>query len=298
MLGSIGSGNKMSLEDDLIGPLEHAVGNQLLATVFLVVAVIIARIVLQRLINKKFEDQAAQRRRMMANTRNGLLLILIFGMIFIWAPALRTFALSLTAFAVAFIIATKELILCISGSIVVASSSALRVGSWVEIGETRGEVTDQTLLTTTLQELGSGPNAYEFTGKTIVIPNSQFLTTPVKNERFYKRYVLHNFSLTMEADSDPQPVADAMLASVGAGLAPFKDAAGRYHDLIEERAGIEIPDPEPSARFSSTNDGRIRITVSCLLPTEAAMEIEQSALLAGLKLAADARQQREEQRNR
>jgi small-conductance mechanosensitive channel len=298
MWGSIGSDSKMSLEDDLIGPLEQAAGNQLLATLVLIVVIVSTRIVLQRLINKKFEDQAAQRRRVMANTRNGLLLILIFGMIFIWAPALRSFALSLTAFAVAFIIATKELILCISGSIVVASSSALRVGSWVEIGETRGEVTDQTLLTTTLQELGSGPNAYEFTGKAIVIPNSQFLTTPVKNERFYKRYVLHNFSLTMEADSNPQPVADAMLASVGAGLAPYKDAAGRYHEHIEERAGIEIPEPEPSARVSSTNDGRIKITVSCLLPTDVAMEIEQSALLAGLKLVIDAGQQREENRRR
>lgn len=61
-------------------------------------------------------------RRWTTPVRNLLLFLGLIGLALISAPQLQTFALSLTAVAVAIIVATKELILYLSGSFLRASS--------------------------------------------------------------------------------------------------------------------------------------------------------------------------------
>jgi small-conductance mechanosensitive channel len=67
--------------------------------------------------------------------------LLLLGLVLIWAPQLWTFALSLAAVAVEIVVATKEMILCISGSLMRASPRAFSVGDWIEVADVRGEVT-------------------------------------------------------------------------------------------------------------------------------------------------------------
>ena len=110
------------------------------------------------------------RRRWSANVRNLLLILALIGLMLIWAPQLRTFALSLTAVAVAIAIATKELILCFSGSFMRASSRSFTVGDWIEIAGTRGEVVDHNIFVTIVHEFE--PGTYNYTGRTAVLPNS------------------------------------------------------------------------------------------------------------------------------
>ncbi|GAB6051769.1 mechanosensitive ion channel family protein [Magnetospira thiophila] len=271
----------MNLKDLLI-LLNSIAVNQIAATIILLIAVFVVRIFSNRYLSHREDIEGEQRRRLLSNMRNLLVLGLIIGLVFIWAPALRTFALSLTAFAVAIIIATKELILCISGSVLKASSAAMRVGDWIEINGLRGEVVDQSLLSTTIQELGKDNAAYEFTGRTIVLPNSMFLTTPVTNERFYKRYVFHSFYLLADANADVEAIGAALVGSVETDMSGHMEVARRYMSLIEKRAGIDIRDPEPRLRLSMTNEGRVRIAVTAFLPTKEAGGIEQRALNCGL----------------
>ena len=271
----------MSIQD-LFG---YLTGNQLAGTLVLVFCALVLRLLIERYLNRRDSLEAESRRRIISNLRNGLFFLVLVGLMMIWAPALRTFALSLTAFAVAIILATKELILCISGSFLKTTSGAMRVGHWIEVHGFRGEVVDQTLLSTRIEELGNGAGSYEFTGRTIVIPNSLFLTHPVTNERFFKRYVIHNFQLVIEAHYDPVAVEKAVLKAIDLAMKDHIEGARRYNAMIEKRAGIDIVDLEPKTHFSTTNEGRVRLQVTAFLPTRQAVQIEQKAVLAGLAVA-------------
>lgn len=257
--------------------------NQASATVILILVAVAVRFLAERFFASRTNVAIEDRRRVASNLRNSLIVIVLLGLMFIWAPALRTFALSLTAFAVAIILATKELILCISGALLKAASQSTRVGNWIEINGMRGEVVDQTLLSTTIQELGNSGGYYDFTGRTIILPNSIFLNTPIINERFFKRYVIHLFHLIIEPQDNIDSVEQAMLKTVSQEMEEHMEQASRYNALIEKQAGIDIVDLEPSSMISVTDLGHIKISITAFMPTKAAVPIEQKALRAGLE---------------
>jgi small-conductance mechanosensitive channel len=268
--------------------LEKLAGNESVGSLVLILAAVLARIAAGRFLLSTLDGDIDQRRRILSNVKNGLFVLVVIGLFFIWAPALRTFALSLTAFAVAIIIATKELILCFSGAILKMASGSMRVGSWIEVGGLRGEVIDQNLMSTTIQELGSGTEAYEFTGKTVVLPNSLFLAAPVKNERFFKRYVIHSFSVILDIGTDPQPVIETMTETIKREMKDVEEVTRRYHALVQTRAGIEITGLEPTHRLTMTNEGRVKVSMTCFVPTRSAHAIERRAMEAALTLLRNA----------
>lgn len=98
--------------------------------------------------------------------------------------------------AVAVVVATKELILCFSGSFMRASSRAFAVGDWIEIAGARGEGVDHNLFVTILHEFE--PGTFNYTGRTTVLPNSVFLGQPMRNDSLMRDYAYHGFSLTLD----------------------------------------------------------------------------------------------------
>jgi small-conductance mechanosensitive channel len=268
-----------SLFADVLGRLS---GNQGISSLIVVLTAIALRYGVGRYISGRVEITGEQRRRLRANLRNALFLAAVVALVVIWAPALRTFVLSIAAFTVAIILATKELILCLSGSMVAAAGKALKIGSWIEVGAIRGEVVDHTVLTTTLQELGRDANAYAFTGRTVVLPNSVYLTTPITNERFHKRFVYHTVPLVMDAAVDPAPVARAMQEAMAEARADGAERARRYLGAIEARADVAMPPPDPQSRVAVLADGKVKVTVTAFVPAHEAGRIERATVEAGL----------------
>src|SRR5690606_32112227 len=82
---------------------------------------------------------------------------------------LRTVAISIVAIAVAFVVATKELILCITGSILKMASRSFVIGDRIQVKDFRGDVIDQNLLATTILEVGPGKLTHQRTGRMAVI---------------------------------------------------------------------------------------------------------------------------------
>lgn len=251
----------------------------LLASLRLLLLLWIARKLVVRSIRARPELAPHNQRRLIASSRNVFLLLLIVGLVFIWAPQLRTFALSLTAVAVAIVVATKELILCLSGAVLRATTRAFAVGDWIEVGDTRGEVTDHTLLATTLQELGTGPHAYMPTGRTIVVPNSQLLTASVRNQTALRDYTYHRFAVTL----DPLPWLDGAYDMVSGIVArhyeTFRDRASRAHAALGRKTHSDLPDPAPVVRFRTSDLGKLRIEVTLFCPSQEAERLESEITL-------------------
>ncbi|EAR51265.1 hypothetical protein OG2516_17590 [Oceanicola granulosus HTCC2516] len=251
----------------------------LLASVLLLLLLWVARKIVVRSIRARPELAPQHQRRLITSARNVFLLLLLIGLAMIWAPQLRTFALSLTAVAVAIVVATKELILCLSGAVLRATTRAFSVGDWIEVGETRGEVTDHTLLATTLQEFGAGPNAQVPTGRTITVPNSLLLTVPVRNQAALRGFTYHHFALTF----DPAPRIDRAHGLVSEIVSrhydPYRDEAARTNAAIERRTHSDLPDPAPLVRFRTSDLGKLRVEVTLFCPAHAAEQLESDITL-------------------
>ncbi len=188
-------------------------------------------------------------RRWTASLRNVLILVAIVGLVMIWAPQLRTFALSLTAFAVASVIAMKELILCFSGSALRALSRAYSVGDYIEIGGKRGDVMDFNLLVTRLREFEKQDGSFHRTGKEIILPHSLLFSMPVRVEGHAGGRVKHVFSMTFEPD-----------ANLFAQRATIEDAALDAYETMA--AGHSKPERGSPAASRAEDDRTPSLTVS------------------------------------
>ena len=193
----------------------------------------------------------------------------------VWWPELKEFALSIAAVAVALVIASKELILCISGTIFRTVSRPFTIGDWIEVGNLRGEVIHQTPLSTTIQEITNAADRYDYTGRTVVIPNSMFLSAPVKNMNFMRRFVFHTFTLTTDPNLNLFEARQFILDHIAHISEEFSDIANRFNAAIERRAGIDIASADPNISIATSNLGKNQFIVTIFCPTQQALELEQ-----------------------
>src|SRR5690606_40468226 len=109
---------------------------------------------------------------------------------------------------------------------------AFVIGDWVEIGGHSGQVIDEMLLVTQLQEIE--PREYRYTGRVINVPNALLLTQPVINHSFRKRFLEHEFTLHAPLDAPALAIRDAIAAALTAELAQFETKARRHGAAIEK----------------------------------------------------------------
>ncbi|HET8725897.1 MAG TPA: mechanosensitive ion channel family protein [Alphaproteobacteria bacterium] len=272
----------MTLDPFIRDPLLRS----LAASAVLTALVFLIRAVALRLIRHGDDVLSEQQRRRLFYARSFSNGVLAVGLVAIWLAQLQNLVLSLTAVIVAVVIATKELILCISGFVLRAGARPYSVGDWIEVNGMRGEVVDYSLLSTTLLELEPPPNGHGYTGRSVVIPNSLLLLHPVRNENFARNYVLHRFTLTM-----PPPVnavaAKRWIERRSAELCrPFADVARRYNALLERKLGVDMPGPAPMVSVSTTDLGNVQFDLVLFCPTKQASALEQAITTEFLGLAA------------
>lgn len=249
----------------------------LISTAVLVIAVV----VLQRLVSgyiRRNVESPDLRRRWLVRSRNGLVLVLGLGLVMVWGEELRTIALSIVAIAVAFVVATKELILCITGTILKVVTRPFNIGDRIQIKELRGDVIDQNLLTTTILEVGPGKITHQRTGRMIVIPNAMFLSEPVINESYTHDYILHVFTVPFKRDDDWRGAREALLESAKRHCAPYLDDVRSYMEQLSRQRGLDIPTVEPRVTIQIPTAGEVHLLVRVPAKSGQRGFLEQSIL--------------------
>jgi len=241
----------------------------------LIILLLLVRVLFVYLIKRNSSILTEKQRQWATRVKNLTWSIIFIGLFSIWWSQLSNFAFSITAVALALVIATKELILCFSGALMRTSSGMFSVNDWIEVGKYKGEVIDYNIFSTTLQELDRIPNNYTFTGKTIVIPNSLFLSLPVKNLNFSKRYVFHSFDIIIEPTANVAGLRDWIITEINVFSNEFFEVAKRYNSFIEKHTGVDFPGPEPRVILSTNEFAKQIITIIVFCPTEKATELEQ-----------------------
>ncbi|MGV1720435.1 mechanosensitive ion channel family protein [Vibrio furnissii] len=241
--------------------------------------ILLFAVMMRRMVLSQIRGDAAflteHQRKWMSSTKNGTFAATLLVMFVLWQPEISQFALSVTAIAVAIVVASKEIILCFTGSIQRASSRSFRIGDWIEVGKLSGEVIEHNMMATVIQEIDLQHGQYHYTGKTATLPNSMFFSYPVKNLNFMKRYVFHNFHVVVPEFVNLYPLLPVMHERIEEHFSHFIDVARRYNSMIEKHAGVDLPNAEPHIEISSAPAGEQIVHFMIFCPTERATHLEQ-----------------------
>ncbi len=249
-----------------------------LTTLILLVMVFVLRVGLHHSILERSGLRGDTRKRWSVNIRNSLVFLSIAGLFFIWAPPLQTFAVSFLAFALAFVIATKELLDCLIGSMFKTASSAYSIGQRIEINGIRGNVVDHNFLTTTLLEIGPGQTSHQYTGRAMVIPNSVFLRHSLTNESYSKEYRLHIITVPLSTDDDWKLAEHLLLEAAQEECQGFLQEAKRKMKELEGKVWLDAPSVEPRVTIQLPGPGQINLLLRIPCPTSFPSRLEQAIL--------------------
>lgn len=255
--------------------IDFLLTHKLMFTVLIIVMISLVRRLILSQIRGEVAFVTEKQRNWMSRTKNGSFIVLVMLLFILWQSEINEFALSVTAIAVAIVVASKEIILCFTGSIQRASSRSFRIGDWIEVGKICGEVIEHNMMATVIQEIDLYHGQYHYTGKTATLPNSMFFTYPVKNLNFMKRYVYHDFSIVVPDFVNLYPLVPEMLEKIDERIHYFSEVAKRYNAMIEKHAGVDLPGSEPHIHINSGSTGEQIVHFMLFCPTDKATHLEQ-----------------------
>jgi small-conductance mechanosensitive channel len=262
---------------DFFQDISQDTTHKIFVSILLLVISLALRIVFTQAVLRQVSDPVL-RRRWIVNIRNSVVLLVAFALAAIWLDVLRTVGAWLAFATVALVIATKEFIMCIGGSILRTATNAYSVGDRVEIGEYRGDVIDLNLLTTTILEVGPSPTFHQRTGRAIVLPNSMFMEKGVINESYMRQFVVHVFSVPLKIESDWRRAEEVLLEAANIECASFLDEAKRYMDEIEKYHSLESLPTQPRVAIEMPDPSRVNLVVRFPSPVGRRGRLEQAIL--------------------
>ncbi len=252
---------------------DHFITKGTVSSVLIILGILVLRYFSIKMIKRKKVILNKDQRRWVNRINNIATTLVVLGIVLIWAPQLQTFALSLTAVAVAIVLSTKELLMCLTGGFLNVSSKAFDVGDWITVDDITGEVMSIAAMTTVVEKIDVSGKSYQFTGDIIQIPNSLFLTSNIENAAFLKDYIYHDFSIVIQyADLDVAVIMKKLKEITHSYYKPFEADAIKFNKRVERKVGVDFADPHPQFFLKTTDIGHIVFTVKFFIPTQKAQE--------------------------
>nr|WP_269468655.1 mechanosensitive ion channel family protein [Alteromonas sp. ASW11-130] len=245
----------------------------MLASALLIICFLLVKRLILKIIKRRSSRKGEDRRHqitILAQLGNALLIVLIM---MVWASEIQSLAISIAAFMVAIVLATREFIQCFMGFIYYLGARPFRVGDWIQMNHNLGEVVEMDWAKTALLEVD--PESFSYTGKHIYVPNSQLVTQTVRNLNFLRRYTMHTFSLTNEPTVNAYKLLPAFIARAQSHCEYFRDVAERYKGLIERNLDVEFISIDPDVMVETNEYAKLIVTVSLFCPTDQAYSLQQ-----------------------
>ncbi len=249
-----------------------------LKSLILLLTVVAVRSLIVRWIAHNPTLSMESKRRWVVTTRNSVVFALLIGLVIIWAHELQAFAVSLVALAAAFVLATKELLLCWSGAALRVGGKVYAVGDRIQIAGHRGVVLDHDVFTTKLLEIGPGQFAHLYTGRVTFFPNSMLFTNALVKENPEQEYGLYTVIVPIKNGEDWQRAERGLLDAAKLECAPFMEEAARQMKLLEQANLLEAPSPEPRITIQLPESGKIHLVLRFPAPDRGRSRIEQAIL--------------------
>ncbi len=244
-------------------------------TIVVVSGVILANIAISAILRGRGWLSRETKLRASVFWRNFSFLIAFLLLFFIWRTELRAAALSLAALSVALVLAGKELFTSVLGYIHRTTSGSFAFGDVIEINGIKGEVIDQTLLSTTVLEMSE---EHLFTGRVVQFPNSFFISHAMRNYSRLGDYQLGMVSIPVASGSDLD-TARRVLAEVANAVC--SDFVAPAHAALRELEGeqfIVMPSAEPRVSIRLGEAGKATLLLRFPCPASQRTRTEQELL--------------------
>src|SRR5262245_3062660 len=215
---------------------------EVFSTAVVIAAVIVVNLIISAGLRRKGWLSRETKLRASVFWRNFSFLPAAIAVAFIWRTELRAAALSLAAFALAAVLGGKEMITSVLGYVHRTTSRSFTFGDVIEINGIKGEVIDQTLLSTTVLEMS---DEHLFTGRVVQFPNSFYVGHAVKNHSRLGDFQLALINVPLATGADVEAAKTALSEAAKSACAEFIQPT---HDALRELEGeqfIVMPSAEP-----------------------------------------------------
>ena len=243
-----------------------------LVSVLVLAIAFVLKVLVDKLARNRAEKKEKDIRYITHNIKHFINFVMVLSLLFVWSTEIQNFALSIAAFAVAIVLATREFIQCVIGFFYLVTTRPFRVGDWIQVGDYLGEVAETDWVKTTMHEIDM--HTYQFSRKTIYIPNNKLITSSIKNLNYVKRFVTHHFTIVRRESFNPYVIHDELVNQAKLYCEEFHDVATRYNSMIERKLDAKISGPAPVIHFGTTELGEFKASFTLFCPTNKALEIE------------------------
>jgi small-conductance mechanosensitive channel len=210
--------------------------------------------------------------------RNLWLILVFAGLMMIWGRELQTLAVSMVAIAAAIVLATKEMILCMMGSIYRTSTHAFSVGDRIEFNKLKGQVIDTNLLSFTLTESSAASAQQGTVGRVVTIPNSLLLANPLFNETRLGQFVMHTVHVRIAREDNWQHAETILHAAAQEALAEYNDELLVHAQEQAQHQVFNMLPTEPRVRIDLDDIESIAFQVQLPVPLGLRAKVEQTIL--------------------
>ena len=255
------------------------VSEEIIKSALMIVAVIAGRSILLSAHFRSHPDLSIDnKRRSLVVSRNITMLLLFFGLAMIWAAQIQTLALSMFAVAAAIVVATKELIMCLSGSILRSVTKQYSIGDYIEINGLRGRVVDINMLNTLMMQIGPNPLIGQLSGKTLSFPNSLLLSHPVRRDNILGDYVIHTVEIPVPIHLDSDEIIGRLKDVLEPLCEPYIPAIKQHLENVQTQKLFITPAAQPRVSRVPHDDKVYNIIVRFASPVAKRLEIQQAIL--------------------
>ena len=253
--------------------------SEIIQSVLLIIGVLLVRtVILQTHFRRHPAMQIEDMRRWVVVSRNLTLIACLIGLISVWAAQIQTLALSMFAIAAAIVLATKELIMCLSGTLFRSLTKQYSVGDYIEIGGLRGRVVDINLFNTLMMQIGPNILVGQLSGKTVSFPNSLLLAQSVQRDNILVPYVIHTFDIPVPLAVDPDAVLPPLQALLEQLCAPYVAEIEQHLALIQTKKLFITPAAHPRLTCVPHDDKVYNLIVRFACPLYKRLEIQQNLI--------------------
>lgn len=230
---------------------------------------------ISHLVNRNKNSSVSEKNNYKRNFKTYLNIIAVIILAALWFSQIQSVFISLFAVAAAIVLATKELIMCFMGGVLIHVNNSFKVGDRIEIDGSRGFVIQKNLTATKIIEIGPEKNSQQTTAGIIIIPNSIMLSKTIKNESYFNGYSIQSFGLYLPenvtlAEFEVQVIKWGQEVC-GSYLKDAEKAIGSFC----KKEGLNIPTLEPKTKVYIRDQNKIEVILKIPAQNQFLGDVEQ-----------------------
>src|ERR1700690_3199123 len=235
-------------------------GTKLVCAVFGILVVHAAFRLLERTLPHHFRERDARYRVRKFIVYAGYAVVILFVTV-LFEDRLGRVSLALGVAGAGVVVALQDVIASLAGWFAIGSSSLYTVGHRIQIGETKGDVIDISIMRPTVMETGSWVSGDLSSGRVVRIPNSYVLKGLVFNYSQGFRFVWDEIKVPLTTNSDQHLAREMLLGVAKEIVAGYMAEAERSWKKVADDFRLENPRLEPTVSLV-VNSGSLEFTLS------------------------------------